>query len=479
MTAQSASVLPGEDRQTALQERAELRRELEKAKDQYQQAQLTIAALRNDLARLESLSQEQPSAAGSKSPSVKSNFADLPLEINDKIESGKEHIATDCRDFAFFRPDILKPSALVLLRDSDSSANRSGAGDIAIYAFEIRDGKLSWSQQGKEGSLRSIEAITSGFDQDVIAYKSDIGFGIVRPGDWWAELKGKSVNQITLPREPPSHRKFPVFSPESENLESALAVKGALRFAIAKHHRGAVKGKEQAETPPNHENEIDVVQSWDQTESSPRFVFDVSQHGELSRDRRVIRVRAMSFAPTSDRLVVCYEEEEHLVVLDPPLPQKPGPPELTLLVHSSPVRCFDFSPDGVWLVSIDEGDALHCWKMSENSPKLLYKNLGISVSRTTCLALSRDRPGLLATGDHTGKVTIWRFPPDGKEPGPPRKLRQFDHVGEVLKLEFSADGSVLAGLALTTKNDGLKPDRPRPRGAGMVRIWPCTSLEAP
>jgi WD40 repeat protein len=469
----------GKNQEGAIRDRAALLEALERTEHQFAQAERTIAALREELAKRETRRREPSPAAGSTSSVINSGFADVPLDASESSAPRGPDVAADCRDFAFFRPGVSKPSDLVVLREPERTAHPSLAGELAIYAFEINEEHVTWTHQGNEASLNAIRSITSGHDQDVIAYMRDTVVGLVTPGGWKTQLMGHKVNELTLPKDPPLHRKFPISHPESECPGAALAVKGASCFAIARYPKPQGKQKDQAEGATAQAGETGLVECWDAAAGLPTATFDVTRSGGVASDRRNARVREMAFLPKSGLLVVCSEEADRLAVLDCSGLQPTRPPQFPALRHPNAIRWFDFSPDGEWLVSVDEGNALHCWRASRERFDARYKNVGFSGSETTCVAMSRDRPGLLATGDRAGKVTIWRFPLAGSEPGPPRKLRQLEHVGSVVKLEFSADGRVLAGMALIGRTGRLAFSASQAQPSGVIRIWPCAELSTP
>src|SRR5262249_28360101 len=152
--------------------------------------------------------------------------------------------------------------------------------NVTYYAFEIRDGRLKWTDQASDKSETMKSAIASDFFENVLLCKDRAGMFLKSTIDW--NSKGKDTNSTAnepdwLPTDDPS-------------IGNILAVKSSSRYAIAKP--STEKGKEA----------VDVVEiRWKSiTMGAPRS-FDVSTTPDVFKAEPKGKLYAMGFDPKKDR----------------------------------------------------------------------------------------------------------------------------------------------------------------------------------
>jgi GTPase-associated protein 1, N-terminal domain type 2 len=471
-----------------------------KKADDEQKAKLAAEkkAREAEAAKLESETRAKSDAENA----ARSSYNDVPLSINGTRKAdGRIEGVDDQPDFVFLRrkrDDGTFDHSFLATLHYFKSMSRGGQGEVDFYAVDFdKDGKISWTYHGQDENPRLVKrAIASGFEQNVLLFEAidtakrvdTIYRDTLGNKDWIEPLKNKRRNEARTTTADPDQRHFAGLQNPDELTEQNLAVMGIGYFAIAKMKLSPIKdangapqkdrsGKVQYDPYPKPE--IDVVEVWDGVnEARPVFRYDVSEHRDICSSGQDGKVWSMGFDTKHDRLIVNYEDLLHLIAIPLVRTDKTSPLAAWPMKHTTGVRGFDFTADGAMLLSLDKGNAIKMWGMSGTEPKSDHRDVPTGILNSTCLALSRDMAGLLAVGDKQGKVTIFEYPVAGAKPGDPpfRKLVQLDHVAMVSKLEFSADGRVLAGLAIPKAKAEISDKDPDVPPTGVIRLWPCDKL---
>lgn len=173
------------------------------------------------------------------------------------------------------------------------------------------------------------------------------------------------------------------------------------------------------------------------------------RHGTVEHTLEIpgTAVQALSFDPTGHLLAVAAGAS--LGLWDP----WSGNPRQVLRGHVDPIQALVFSPDGQWLVSVDEGGLLQTWHTPSGQPGARLTNQGV----LTGVAISGDSQWL-AWGARDGTVLVSQWTPQSID-----RIRQIEgQGGAVAGLRFSPDHRWL----VIGKRHGANA-----QSRGTVRLW--------
>ena len=168
-------------------------------------------------------------------------------------------------------------------------------------------------------------------------------------------------------------------------------------------------------------------------------------HGPL-RERDVLpaagtSLLSLAFTPDNKELAAVGSDRKiHFWGLGSATPASRPP----LAEPTDQPRALGFSPDGMTLAVLGSKEGQTAlWDRSKALPKLLLSLGGGPACRVNTLAFAPDGRSVAVAGDGTESLSWWELPSG-------RKLRSWSLPGQVLSVEFAADGRHL----LTVNSNG-------------------------
>ncbi len=117
-----------------------------------------------------------------------------------------------------------------------------------------------------------------------------------------------------------------------------------------------------------------------------------------------------------------------------------GKPLRTLDGHNGAIFDLAFSPDGSVLASASGDETVKLWSVATGQR---LDTLGQPLAEQYAVAFSPDGRYIVA-GGADNRVRVWRFVSKKKQQINPLRYARFGHEGAIVRLAFSADGSMLA-----------------------------------